>query len=289
MKRRSEAGVDQVRVMTVHGAKGLEAPIVILPDTAVRQDGAQPAADGPPRRRPGRPGRSAPSSPRRRFAAAEDAPPRLVREESRRLLYVALTRARALAHRLRRRHPAAERRELARPRRRGDGRGSVPRPSPAPTATSSRSHHNWTAAPAGPPPRPPPADPPLPDWTRRPARRPAAAATRRSRPPASAALTSSPASADRPSSPRPRPRPAARPSTACSSTCTAAPPPSAPALAARLLPDTPDLPALLAEAAAVLDAPELAFLFGPDSLAEVDVAAPLAELGGRASSAASTG
>ncbi|HET9067286.1 MAG TPA: UvrD-helicase domain-containing protein, partial [Amaricoccus sp.] len=42
VKRRSEAGAGQVRVMTVHGAKGLEAPIVILPDTAVRNDGANP-------------------------------------------------------------------------------------------------------------------------------------------------------------------------------------------------------------------------------------------------------
>ncbi len=32
LKRDMEAGQDQVRVMTVHGAKGLEAPIVILPD-----------------------------------------------------------------------------------------------------------------------------------------------------------------------------------------------------------------------------------------------------------------
>ncbi len=33
IKRNMESGVGQVRVMTVHGAKGLEAPIVILPDT----------------------------------------------------------------------------------------------------------------------------------------------------------------------------------------------------------------------------------------------------------------
>ena len=78
MKRRTEEGADQVRVMTVHGAKGLEAPIVILPDTAVRQDGANPPqilrlADGQPvwkvraelapaglRRRRGRPPRPGP-------------------------------------------------------------------------------------------------------------------------------------------------------------------------------------------------------------------------------------
>ncbi|XBQ17014.1 MAG: UvrD-helicase domain-containing protein [Oceanicaulis sp.] len=33
IKREMEAGRDEVRVMTVHGAKGLEAPIVFLPDT----------------------------------------------------------------------------------------------------------------------------------------------------------------------------------------------------------------------------------------------------------------
>ncbi|MEM7178914.1 MAG: 3'-5' exonuclease, partial [Pseudomonadota bacterium] len=33
LKREMEKGADEVRVMTIHGAKGLEAPIVILPDT----------------------------------------------------------------------------------------------------------------------------------------------------------------------------------------------------------------------------------------------------------------
>ncbi|MFO1210223.1 MAG: PD-(D/E)XK nuclease family protein [Amaricoccus sp.] len=53
-----------------------------------------------------------------------------------------------------------------------------------------------------------------------------------------------------------------------------------PALAARLLPGHPSLPELLAEASALLDDPALARLFGPGSLAEVEVSAPLAELGG---------
>jgi len=35
IKRDMEAGRNEVRVMTVHGAKGLEAPIVIVPDTSV--------------------------------------------------------------------------------------------------------------------------------------------------------------------------------------------------------------------------------------------------------------
>ena len=33
-----ERGRDEVRVMTVHGAKGLEADIVILPDTTTLPD-----------------------------------------------------------------------------------------------------------------------------------------------------------------------------------------------------------------------------------------------------------
>ena len=36
IKRQMESKGDRIRVMTVHGAKGLEAPIVILPDTAKR-------------------------------------------------------------------------------------------------------------------------------------------------------------------------------------------------------------------------------------------------------------
>lgn len=38
VKRRSDAAQRAIRVMTVHGAKGLESPIVILPDTALRRD-----------------------------------------------------------------------------------------------------------------------------------------------------------------------------------------------------------------------------------------------------------
>lgn len=37
IKRQLDSASDQIRVMTVHGAKGLEAPIVILPDTAQSQ------------------------------------------------------------------------------------------------------------------------------------------------------------------------------------------------------------------------------------------------------------
>ena len=54
IKRNMEQGAGEVRVMTVHGAKGLEAPIVILPDTAGGHESkrARSAADAGRRRRP---------------------------------------------------------------------------------------------------------------------------------------------------------------------------------------------------------------------------------------------
>ena len=42
IKRDMELARDEVRVMTVHGAKGLEAQIVILADTTTRPEGYQP-------------------------------------------------------------------------------------------------------------------------------------------------------------------------------------------------------------------------------------------------------
>ena len=42
VKREAEAAGGEVRVMTVHGAKGLQAPLVVLPDTT-----ALPPDDGP--------------------------------------------------------------------------------------------------------------------------------------------------------------------------------------------------------------------------------------------------
>ncbi|KIN74445.1 double-strand break repair helicase AddA [Sulfitobacter guttiformis] len=38
IKRQIDSASDQIRVMTVHGAKGLEAPIVILPDTGLKKN-----------------------------------------------------------------------------------------------------------------------------------------------------------------------------------------------------------------------------------------------------------
>ena len=91
VKRDLEHGVrDEVRILTVHGAKGLQAPIVFLPDTMNVSNQSDPIVwtdDGvalwPPRRE------------------SEDAVSRAARaaararrdEERRRLLYVAMTRA----------------------------------------------------------------------------------------------------------------------------------------------------------------------------------------------------
>ena len=99
IKRDMDQERDEVRVMTVHGAKGLEAPIVFLADTCAFKAGetsilALPIAGAPP---------DAPKMPvwvlkgARRIDAVEaasDAIKRAEREEYHRLLYVAMTRAR---------------------------------------------------------------------------------------------------------------------------------------------------------------------------------------------------
>ncbi|MBL8700264.1 MAG: double-strand break repair helicase AddA [Alphaproteobacteria bacterium] len=95
IKRDMEQARDEVRVMTVHAAKGLEAPIVFLPDTASAPDHRQdpalfwPEASGSPLLLwPARKSNEAALS---RGARAEVAAARLA--EYRRLLYVATTRA----------------------------------------------------------------------------------------------------------------------------------------------------------------------------------------------------
>lgn len=102
IKRDMEHGRDEVRVMTVHGAKGLEAPIVFLPDTC--SAGSAGAQGGRPIRMPGmeRPaGMPAPIvwpiKGTGELAAIRDARGDIRtgdREERDRLLYVAMTRAR---------------------------------------------------------------------------------------------------------------------------------------------------------------------------------------------------
>ena len=98
VKRDMEMARDEVRVMTVHGAKGLEAPIVILADTTTPPQGSHP-----PRLLP-LPAQAAPGTPAARLggrkaddvgpmAAAREAALDEARDEYRRLLYVAMTRA----------------------------------------------------------------------------------------------------------------------------------------------------------------------------------------------------
>ncbi|MFN4281684.1 MAG: double-strand break repair helicase AddA [Alphaproteobacteria bacterium] len=101
IKRDLEQSVrDEVRIMTAHGAKGLQAPVVILPDTMqvpTQQDALlwtalDEAADDPALPRlPLWPPRVADDE--AVAAAARAAAKRRAEEEYRRLLYVALTRA----------------------------------------------------------------------------------------------------------------------------------------------------------------------------------------------------
>jgi ATP-dependent helicase/nuclease subunit A len=96
VKRDMEMARDEVRVMTVHGAKGLEAPIVILADTTTPPQGFHP-----PRLLQLPAGGAAPPmvwavakvhdiGP---MSAAREAALNEARDEYRRLLYVAMTRA----------------------------------------------------------------------------------------------------------------------------------------------------------------------------------------------------
>ncbi|MGH7019122.1 MAG: PD-(D/E)XK nuclease family protein, partial [Brevundimonas sp.] len=86
----------EVRVMTVHGAKGLEAPVVILPDTTMKAKAQGPTLM-PVVTDDGEAWLMCPGSSKEDCAAsraARDAREARVGDESLRLLYVALTRAR---------------------------------------------------------------------------------------------------------------------------------------------------------------------------------------------------
>ncbi len=91
VKRQPDSAGNRIRVMTVHGAKGLEAPVVILPDTADRNPSAggelMTLAPGAIAWRTG-----ADASPPQ-IATARDALRERQQEENMRLLYVAMTRA----------------------------------------------------------------------------------------------------------------------------------------------------------------------------------------------------
>jgi ATP-dependent helicase/nuclease subunit A len=94
VKREAEAAGDVVRIMTVHGSKGLQAPIVILPDTTGKaQDRKtlrwfEDGGDDLPVWAPQVKGFEAPA-----LTAQRQADQAREAEEEHRLLYVALTRA----------------------------------------------------------------------------------------------------------------------------------------------------------------------------------------------------
>ncbi|QDL91773.1 double-strand break repair helicase AddA [Paroceanicella profunda] len=93
VKREMDAEADQVRVMTVHGSKGLEAPVVLLPDTAprkIRARGDVIARDGTGL------WATAKAHAPRAILESRDEEAAAEAEERRRLLYVALTRAESL-------------------------------------------------------------------------------------------------------------------------------------------------------------------------------------------------
>lgn len=102
VKRDMEQGRDEVRVMTVHGAKGLEAPIVFLPDTCTTASAGRSAGGPialPDLPRPDETGEPfvwqvKGSSRLGPIAAAKSAQDEKERSERDRLLYVAMTRAR---------------------------------------------------------------------------------------------------------------------------------------------------------------------------------------------------
>jgi ATP-dependent helicase/nuclease subunit A len=90
IKRQMDSAGDRIRVMTVHGAKGLEAPIVILPDTTdrKREHKSDILSGGPvPIWKPRKPDEPPELGELREAGIEADS------REFRRLLYVALTRA----------------------------------------------------------------------------------------------------------------------------------------------------------------------------------------------------
>ena len=89
----AQDGQGLVRVMTVHGAKGLESPVVILPDCARRRGPGRTQPTILPDSGPPAHWRSTKAQQTRQVAEWVARDERRQREERRRLLYVALTRA----------------------------------------------------------------------------------------------------------------------------------------------------------------------------------------------------
>ncbi|WP_120717752.1 double-strand break repair helicase AddA [Tsuneonella amylolytica] len=210
LKRESEGGAGQVRVMTVHGSKGLQAPIVILADAAGNPDRSPRRDLSLVEQRIGGGGAPVPLPALRKeekagpVAEAEAAARAAEREEHWRLLYVAMTRAEealfiggALGKREKepsenswyaKLRPLFAGDELADPvwgaRLERGTRAAVAEPAPSTDGRTAIDLPAWAVTPIGPEPRPPrplapssagtdtAADPPLsPDVARVAARR----------------------------------------------------------------------------------------------------------------------
>ena len=292
VKRRADEGADEVRVMTVHGAKGLEAEIVILPDTGARTEGNRVPQvlrllDGTPVWR----GEMAEMPPA--VAEAEAARRSRLQAENMRLLYVALTRARRWlivcgAGQVPGPESGAWHPIVATAMERsgamaGAGgvqvlahlwpeavEGAVPEAAPAAADPSVPAPDPAEAPPAGP--RPTVAPDPVPPIVSPSGlggdhRLPFAMGT---------AAGHAEGGAESEAEARQRGEALHRLLEHLQDTPAAA----RGALAARLLPGLPDLAPLLAEAGRVLDLPEAEVIFGPGSHAEVDLTAVLPGLGG---------
>ena len=91
IKRQNDASGQRIRVMTVHGAKGLEAPVIIIPNANAgpRSDTGSLLIDRDEQAVVWNTGKESPAG----VAALRDARDRAQQQERMRLLYVALTRA----------------------------------------------------------------------------------------------------------------------------------------------------------------------------------------------------
>ena len=280
IKRQMEAEGRRIRVMTVHGAKGLEAPIVIVPDTADRTFNDRDEVYAPPTTAPV--WRTAADHSPPLITAERDRREVLRHEESLRLLYVALTRARCwliVAG-------AGDARVEA-----GSGVKKTPKPPitwcwyrqvqegmraagalPGDGGRMRLSTGDWPAA-VGAVAQGEVAEVALPHWANLPApvaARPALLVS----PSALGGAKVMPGEAD----PALEAAALAR-GTALHLLLEHLPGQEAdlwPAIAANLIPDPPLCQSVLAEAAHVLTAPDLAALFSPDALTEVAVTGDLA-------------
>jgi ATP-dependent helicase/nuclease subunit A len=278
IKRRMDDSADQVRVMTVHGAKGLESPIVILPDTAQLQEGRHPPQVLRLQNGVAAWKTSADSSPQA-IIGAERARRDLVREENQRLLYVALTRAESWLI--------------------ACGAGVAPKPDggswheqikaaleqigaraePGPRGDTLALEHNWNDTSAGP--QTPPGDraAALPDWANR-AFRAAKPGLARTLTPSDLggghAIFSDDSASDGEAEALERGDAVHR----LLEILPGIPESRWPDMAKRLCPDILDLAGILDEVTRVLKSPELARVFATGTLAEVDVSASLPELKG---------